>query len=90
VEDLPLVSAEDRSEQRPNATRRQRPASAAEAPATKSDQLKQEVQQIDRVRAALSAGDRDRALQLLDGYDRKFPTGTLAPEAAKLRHSARN
>jgi hypothetical protein len=91
VEDLPLVAADEVAKERKPATRRSRAASPSDvAPVSKSDQLKQEVQQLDRVRAALGAGDKARARQLLDGYDRKFPSGTLAPEAAKLSQSARD
>jgi hypothetical protein len=93
LEDLPLV-ADEPARARAAAAREPAPhrshgAAPSEAPALKSDQLKLEVQQLDRVRAALAAGERERAVQLLDGYDRKFPNGTLLPEAAKLRRSAK-
>jgi hypothetical protein len=95
VADLPLVDAEE-GEASDSALRRSRSRATNDAsrvnpgpPLVKGDRLKQEVQQLDRVRAALGNGDRARALELLDGYDRKFPSGTLAPEAAKLRQSAR-
>lgn len=89
IEDLPLVSPDAPALAPRSVTRRVRTNGPAEAPAANGDQLKLEVQQLDRVRAALGTGDRERALQLLDGYERRFPNGTLAPEAAKLRHSAR-
>lgn len=53
------------------------------------DQLSEEVRELDRVRAALEARKKQRAIELLDGYDRRFPSGALAPEARKLRQSAR-
>jgi hypothetical protein len=57
--------------------------------ATATDRLSEEVRELDRVRAALEAGKQARAFQLLDAYDRRFPAGTLKPEARKLRQSAR-
>lgn len=95
VADLPLVDAEEGGasastvrRSRSTATNDVSRVNAGPLPA-KGDQLKQEVQQLDRVRAALGNGDRARALELLDAYDRRFPSGTLAPEATKLRQSAR-
>jgi hypothetical protein len=93
VADLPLVDAEEggasASTVRRSRSTATNDASRAAGPLpTKGDQLKQEVQQLDRVRAALGNGDRARALELLDAYDRRFPSGTLAPEATKLRQSA--
>jgi hypothetical protein len=49
--------------------------------------LADEVAALDRARR-LAAGDPDRALALLDEYDRRFPRGDLAPEALVLRIEA--
>jgi hypothetical protein len=53
-----------------------------------TDRLSEEVRHLDRVRAALNAGNSTLALQLVDRYHRRFPNGALAPEARKLRRSA--
>jgi hypothetical protein len=52
------------------------------------DALATEVRLIDGARAAIDGGDPARALALLDDHDRRFPTGSLAPEAAALRVEA--
>jgi hypothetical protein len=39
-------------------------------------------------RARIVAGDPAGALRALDGYDKAFPRGVLAPEAAALRMDA--
>ena len=49
------------------------------------DPLLLEVQQLDRVRAALGAGRSLAALGELDAYDARFPRGELTLEAAVLR-----
>ncbi len=51
--------------------------------------LGEEIASIDRVRQAVYANDKEAALRGLDDYDRRFPSGTLAPEAQKLRARAR-
>jgi hypothetical protein len=51
-------------------------------------QLRLEIEQLDRVRSALSAGDRARALGLLDAYAARFPAGILTREAQVLRGKA--
>ena len=43
---------------------------------------------IDRALAALRNGQPVRALELLDDYDRRYPDGTMAPEAAVARIEA--
>ena len=43
---------------------------------------------IDSALAALRAHDATRALATLDDYDRAYPSGAMAPEAAVARISA--
>jgi outer membrane protein assembly factor BamD (BamD/ComL family) len=40
---------------------------------------------IDEARALARGGDPQRALQLLEDFDRRFPSGVLAPEAEVAR-----
>jgi len=58
------------------------------ASGTAAAHLSEEVRALDRVRAALESGNRRRAIELLDSYDRRFPNGTLRPESSKLRGRA--
>ncbi len=48
----------------------------------------EEIASFDRARAALEAGEVDRALALLDTYERRFPAGTFVQEAEVLRVKA--
>jgi hypothetical protein len=60
----------------------------AQVPAASSDaarELRLEIELLDRAKAALSAQQHERALQLLERYAARFPRGTLAREAAMLR-----
>jgi hypothetical protein len=57
-----------------------------EAPPTSS--LFAEIAGLEQVRAALDRGDAPRALQLLDAYDRAFPSSVLTDEATVLRVDA--
>lgn len=50
-----------------------------------SRELAEEVQAIDAARAAFEAHEPDRALGILDEYDRAHPRGALVAEAAILR-----
>jgi TolA-binding protein len=50
--------------------------------------LAEEIAVIDRARAAVYSKDRDGAIRALDEYDRRFPKGSLAPEAKTLRARA--
>jgi hypothetical protein len=50
--------------------------------------LAEETAALDAARRALGAGDAAAALSALDGHDRDFPTGLLAPEATVLRIEA--
>ena len=61
---------------------RSRPSAAS------ADSLLAEVQQLDRVRAALAAFQSQAALGELDAYDRSFPRAELALEAIVLRVQA--
>jgi outer membrane protein assembly factor BamD (BamD/ComL family) len=58
----------------------------ASAPAESS--LGEEIASFERARSALDAGDADRALGLLDAYEKRFPTGTFVQEAEVLRVQA--
>lgn len=77
----------------PSVTQRQR---AARAPALNprpvdpvasegASTLMLEVVELDTARAALSAGENQRALDQLDGYRARFPQGELSLEASVLR-----
>jgi TolA-binding protein len=50
--------------------------------------LADEVTALDTARAALARGDTARALADLDAYERRFPSGVLAPEADVVRIEA--
>jgi hypothetical protein len=47
--------------------------------------LADEIVAIDGARASLDRGDTTAAIRSLDDYDKTFPHGALAPEAAALR-----
>lgn len=61
-----------------------RPQRASKAASTLSDEIKL----LDRARGLLARGDRAAALAELDGYDRRYPKGTLRREASVLRARA--
>jgi hypothetical protein len=48
----------------------------------------EEIASFDRARAALDAGDADRAIALVETYERRFPSGTFLQEAEVLRVQA--
>ena len=50
--------------------------------------LTEELGALDRARLALAKNDARRALEGLDGYDRRFPSGRLQLEAEVLRIDA--
>lgn len=50
--------------------------------------LGDEIKLLDRARGLLARGDRAAALAELDGYDRRYPAGTLRREASVLRARA--
>ena len=64
------------------------PVRAPSPSAPRALTLADEVAAIDAARASLARGDTTGALRALDGYDRTFPRGKLAPEAAALRARA--
>jgi hypothetical protein len=64
------------------------PVGAAEVAATTSAMLTEELGALDRARVALAKGDARRALEGLDGYDHRFPSGRLQLEAEVLRIDA--
>jgi hypothetical protein len=47
-----------------------------------------EIQELDRAREALAAGEPRRAIERLDRYDRLFPKGALQQEGLRLRIEA--
>jgi hypothetical protein len=64
------------------------PPAAESRAATRQPTLAEEVDALDRARAALSRGDSRAALQALDAYGRAYPRGRLALEAEVLRIDA--
>jgi TolA-binding protein len=64
-----------------------RPAASSDPPPVVST-LAAEARLLERARQALSDGDAAQARQALDQYDREFPLGDLASEAAYLRMEA--
>jgi hypothetical protein len=71
----------------PNTAEPASPAAAASAREIRST-LAAEAAAIDRARRALAAGAPDRAIALLDRYERESPTHMLAPDAQALRVQA--
>lgn len=63
-----------------------RPHGATGTPTEPS--ISDEIAAFDRARAALDAGDSDRALALVDVYEKRFPSGTFVQEAEVLRVQA--
>jgi hypothetical protein len=55
--------------------------------ATPSD-LRAEIALVDAARSAVAASANERALALLDRYERSYPRGTFRPEVAALRIEA--
>jgi TolA-binding protein len=64
------------------------PASVTGPDEPKTNLLAEEVAALDLARRALRAGDTAGAQRALGDYDRRFPGGILAPEAALLRVEA--
>jgi hypothetical protein len=58
------------------------------APAARAAMLSEELGALDRARLSLANGDARRALEELDGYDRRFPGGRLQLEAEVMRIDA--
>jgi hypothetical protein len=63
-------------------------ATAATAAATDTTSFAEEIASFDRARAALDAGDADRAIALVETYEKRFPAGTFVQEAEVLRVQA--
>ena len=61
---------------------------AQQPPAVRAAMLREELGALDHARLALANGDARRALDELDGYDRRFPSGRLQVEAEVLRIDA--
>ncbi|HXU01554.1 MAG TPA: hypothetical protein VN903_11210 [Polyangia bacterium] len=61
---------------------------AAPAPTTAGAMLTEELSALDHARLALTGGDARRAIEELDRYDRRFPSGRLQLEAEVLRIDA--
>jgi hypothetical protein len=58
------------------------------APAARAAMLSEELGALDRARLSLAKSDARRALDELDGYDRRFPGGRLQLEAEVMRIDA--
>jgi hypothetical protein len=83
--ELPTISPADL----PAATATALSASPARSAATTHDEtLAAEIALFDRVRAAVNASESDRALGLLDDYERRFPAGAFRQEAEVVRVQA--
>jgi hypothetical protein len=59
-----------------------------QAPAPRETMLTEELGALDRARVALAGGDARHALDELETYDRRFPSGRLQLEAEVLRIDA--
>ena len=82
--DLPAAPSVALSATSPSASTRARGA----GPADPSSSVTEEIAAFDRARTALEGGEIDRAIGLLDTYERRFPTGTFVQEAEVLRVKA--
>jgi hypothetical protein len=77
----------------PSAARSKRGTALATTPAavdapTAERSIANEIEELDRARAALGTGEPKRAIDRLNRYDRTFPRGTLREEALRLRIEA--
>jgi hypothetical protein len=61
------------------------PSAAAES---SNGELREEIQLLDKARSALQRGSGAAALQQLDRYRQRFPSGVLRREASLLRQQA--
>ena len=61
---------------------------APAAPAGPASSLDEEVLAIDQARRSLTAGDTAAAIQQVDAYDARYPTGALAQESAEIGFEA--
>jgi TolA-binding protein len=80
--DLPAASATTATTAAPTA-----PPARSATPAH-DETLAAEIALFDRVRAAVGANEPDRALGLLDDYERRFPAGAFRQEAEVVRVQA--
>jgi len=64
------------------------PSAQQVPPAPRGAMLSEELGALDRARLALAGGDARRALDELESYDRRFPSGRLQLEAEVLRIDA--
>lgn len=78
AEPTPVSSVDDASAAREQTTREQ------------TSRLRLEIEQIDRARAALAAGDLEQARSALDEHDQMAPGGVLEREALLLRFELAN
>ncbi|HSY24433.1 MAG TPA: outer membrane protein assembly factor BamD [Polyangiaceae bacterium] len=73
----------------PGTTRTKKESAAATAPRGAQDaDFAEQVRLVDRARALVAAGDASGALGTIDAYERRFPHGILAEEAALVRIQA--
>jgi hypothetical protein len=63
-------------------------ARSGAAPIDSAPSIGSEIQELDRARAALAAGQARAAVGALDHYQQAFPKGTLQQEALRLRIEA--
>ena len=66
----------------PSAPRPQRSVAAA------TGSLSEEIASFERARSSLESGDVEQAVALLDGYEKRYPTGAFWQEAEVLRVKA--
>lgn len=57
--------------------------------AAETNDLREEIDLLDRARAAMAGGERAKAKQLLESYAKRFADGTLAKDAALLLERVR-
>ena len=82
--DLPAAPSAALSVTSPSASPRTQGAGPADPPSS----VTEEIAAFDRARTALAAGEIDRAVELIDTYERRFPTGMFVQEAEVLRVKA--
>ena len=71
----------------PTAPAQERPIHRSHATAAGSD-LRDEIAVLDAARAAVSAGDGHRALEILRRYETKYASGSFRPEATAIKIEA--
>lgn len=91
AEALPAIPATIPSAPAPTKRSARAPRSVRERPSpaeTATNDVAAEVRLVERARRALASGDLTEANAILDDYERSFPHGSLAQEAAILRIDA--